>query len=186
MIRFELIFVILAGIFLGTLILNEKETNMSTSETLVVSQLGINAVSIANSYIQRISNPALAFDDSLVANAVQPNAADMVSKLSILSLYLGRDAGETSQSQFNDVDDWNNLDTMVTIDNVGSFHVLCYVSYWDPIASAKVSTRQWYKLVEVAVADTVPNSPATHFFQFNDQRAEIREQFVVSYYKFLR
>ena len=92
MIRFEMIFVILAGIFLGTLILNENSTNMTTSETLVASQLGINAVSIANSYVERATLPSLAFDEAMLTTAAQPNSIDSAAKILLLTTILGREA----------------------------------------------------------------------------------------------
>jgi hypothetical protein len=183
-----MIFVILAGVFLGTLILNENRSNMSTSDTLVDSQLGINAVSIANSYIERISTPSLAFDEYLLSNAVQPSSTDSLAKLSLLTVVPGRESGETSQSLYDDVDDFNGLDTMVTVSRVGSFHVLCRVEYYDPATGSVpgVGNNTWYKRATVMVTDTVPGSTYHNFKFKDDQKSEIRRQLVVSYFKFLQ
>ncbi len=185
MIRFEMIFVILAGVFLGTLILNENTTNMSTSETLVVSQFGINATSIANSYLDRISSPTLAFDEYLLGAAAQPNRVDSLAKLGFLTTILGRETGEVAQSLYDDVDDFNGLDTMVVVTGVGNFRVRCAVRYYDPVAGAPVFTPTWYKLVQVTVCDTVPGTN-THHFQFDGLRADLVERTVISYFKFLQ
>jgi hypothetical protein len=184
MIRFEMVFVILAGIFLGTLILNENTTNMSTSETLVVSQLGINATAIANAYLDRISSPSLAFDEYLLSTAAQPNRADSTAKLALLTTIMGKEVGEVSQSLYDDVDDFNGLDTMVIVSGVGDFRVRCAVRYFDPVAGVPVFTPTWFKLVQVTVCDTIPGS-AIHMFQFDGQRADLMERTVISYFKFL-
>lgn len=185
MIRFEMIFVILAGVFLGTLILNENTTNMSTSETLVVSQLGINATSIANAYLDRISSPTLAFDEYLLSAAAQPNRTDSTAKLALLTTILGREAGEVAQTLYDDADDFNGLDTMVVVSGVGNFRVRCAVRYFDPVAGTPVFTPTWFKFVQVTVCDTVPGS-TMHAFQFDGQRADLIERTVISYFKFLQ
>jgi hypothetical protein len=185
MIRFEMIFVILAGVFLGTLILNENTTNISTSETLVVSQLGINATSVANAYLDRIASPSLAFDENLLATAAQPNRTDSTAKLALLTTILGRETGEVSQSQFDDVDDFNGLDTMVVLSGVGNFRVRCAVRYFDPAAGAPVFLPTWFKMVQVTVCDTIPGSNV-HMFQFDGRRADLIERSVISYFKFLQ
>ncbi|MEW6510226.1 MAG: hypothetical protein AB1428_04640 [Bacteroidota bacterium] len=185
MIRFEMIFVIVAGVFLGTLILNENTTNMSTSETLTVSQLGINANAVANATIDRITSPALAFDEYLLSNAAKPTSADSAAKLPLLTTIMGRETGEVSQSQYDDVDDFNGLDTMVTVNGVGNFRIRCVVRYYDPPTASAVFSPRWFKLVQVTVCDTVPGS-TTHYFQFDGQRADLTRRCVVSYFKFLQ
>jgi hypothetical protein len=161
MIRFEMIFVILAGIFLGTLILNENTTNMSTSETLIDSQLGLNAVSVANSFVEQISSPSLAYDEYLLSNPPAPTPADSLARLPLLTTLLGHEAGETAQSLYDDVDDF------------------------DPALAVVVTKPRWFKQVTLTVCDTVPGS-TLHYFQFNGQKAEVRKQFLVSYFKFLK
>lgn len=185
MIRFEMIFVILAGIFLGTLILNENTTNMSTSETLIDSQLGLNAVSVANSFVEQISSPALAYDEYLLSNPPAPTPADSLARLPLLTTLLGHEAGETAQSLYDDVDDFNGLDTMIVVTSVGNFRVRCSVRYFDPRLGVVVTTPRWFKQVTLTVCDTVPGS-TLHYFQFNGEKAEIRKQFLVSYFKFLQ
>ena len=183
MIRTEMILMILAGIILGTIILGENSVNETTSQTLVTSQEGISAASIANSYIDKASSAALAFDQYTISNSVSPTQADSISQLAHLSTP-GRDAGETSQSQFNDVDDYNGLDTVVNVADVGNFHVRCDVHYYDPSTDKITSAKTWFKKFTVTVTDTIPGS-TNHQFQFNGQKAEIQKSLILSYYNFL-
>ena len=184
--RFEMIFVILAGIFLGTLILNENRNNASSSDTLLDTQYGINAVSIANSYVEKISNPALAFDEYTISNAAQPTSADSSAKLPLLSSVMVRETGEVYQGQYDDVDDYNGLDTMVVVSGLGNFHVRIAVRYFDPIYLIPSSDHQWAKEVTVTVTDTVPGSPNLHYLQFNGVQSSVMKKFMVGYFKFLQ
>lgn len=183
MIRSEMILLILAGMLLGAIILGESSVNETTSDTLVTSQEGINAVSIANSFIDKASSAAIAFDQYTISNSVNPTQADSSNQLVHLST-LGPDAGETTQSKFNDVDDFNGLDTIVAVADVGSFHVHCAVNYYDPATGNITIAKTWSKMFTVTVTDTIPGS-GTHYLQFNGQRAEIKKTLILSYYNFL-
>ena len=183
MIRAEMILLILAGIILGAIMLGENSANETTSDTLVTSQEGINAVSIANSYVDKVSSASIAFDQWTIANSVAPTSADSAAELSNLTA-LHPDAGETYQNQFNDVDDFNGLDTIVTVADVGNFHVHCDVQYYDPATDNVTSAKTWFKRFTVTVTDTIPGS-SMHLFQFNGQMAQIKKSVILSYYKFL-
>jgi hypothetical protein len=185
MIRFEMIFVIIAGIFLGTLILQENTTTLTTSDDLSLTQEGLDALSIANYYIDRMTSPSLAFDNYLVSNAVSPTD-DPAAKLSLLGS-IGRESGETYQKSFNDVDDWNGVDTMVTVLDAGFFHVRCTVSYCDSQGHPTLS-HKWTKLASVTVTDTVPGNPTASQMLIpggGGQKMTIRKSAIVSYFKFL-
>jgi hypothetical protein len=184
--RFEMIFVILAGVFLGTLILNENRNNLNAADTLYDTQYGINAVSIANSYVEKISNPLLAFDEYLISNAAQPTGADSIAKLPLLSSVMVRESGEYYQYQYDDVDDYNGLDTMVVVSGLGNFHVRISVRYFDPVYLVPVTDHQWCKQVTITVTDTIPQTPSRHYLQFNGIQSAVTKQFIVSYYKFLQ
>ena len=183
MIRAEMLLLILGGVILGAIILSEGSANQTTSDTLVTSQQGINAVSIANSFINKASSASLAFDQYTISNSVSPTPADSVAQLSNLSVPRP-DAGETYQNQFNDIDDFNGLDTIVTVADVGSFHVHCDVNYYDPSTDNITLAKTWFKRFTVTVTDTIPGT-STHLLQFNGQQAEIKKSLILGYYKFL-
>jgi len=182
--RFEMMYLILAGIILGSLIIGENGANETTAETLTTSQLGLNAVAIANSFIERATSTTLAFDEYTIGNPVRPNQSDSTGGLDKLSTP-GRDAGEMSQALYDDVDDFNGMDTMITVSSIGNFHVHTSVTYYDPAAGSPTLTKTWFKQFVVSVADTVPGS-TTHNFQFNGQQARIQKNVILSYYKFLQ
>lgn len=187
MIRFEMIFLIFAGALLATLMLTENSGNMGTEETILTSKVGLNAISIANSYVERVTSPALYFDEYTVTHAVQPrpaSPADSAALLANLSSVLGPESGETTPGKFEDVDDYNNYDDTVGVAGVGLFHVVCAVRYYDPDQDTVAATRTWYKIVTIAVTDTVPGSD-THYLQIQGAQVAIRRSVVVSYYNFL-
>jgi hypothetical protein len=115
---------------------------------------------------------------------VRPNQSDSTGALQHLSTP-GRDAGETSQALFDDVDDFDGLDTMITVSSIGSFHVHMNVTYYDPAAGSPTLSKTWFKQFVVSVTDTVPGS-TMHNFQFNGQQAHIQKNVILSYYKFLQ
>jgi hypothetical protein len=187
MVRFEMIFLIFAGALLATLMLTENSGNMSTEETVLTSKIGLNAISVANSFIEKVTSSALYFDEYTVTHAVQPrptSPTDSAALLANLSATLGPEPGESSPTMFEDVDDYNNYSDTVGVEGVGIFHVVCKVRYYDPSGDTTTSTRTWYKLITVAVTDTVPGSDV-HFLQIQGEQVAIRRSVVVSYYNFL-
>jgi hypothetical protein len=187
MVRFEMMFLIFAGVLLSILILTENTGNMSTDETILTSKTGLNAISVANSYVEKVTGNSLYFDEYTRTHSVQPrptSPSDSAALLANLSSALGRDPGETSIGTFDDVDDFNNYNDTVTVPGVGLFHVICRVQYYDPSADTTTSQKTWYKLFTVAVTDTVPGSD-THYLQIQGQQLAIRRSVVLSYYNFL-
>jgi hypothetical protein len=178
---------IFAGGLLGLLTLSQNAGNLSSFETISATKIGLNAVSTANSYIERATRPNLGFDDYTVGNAVQPRAilgTDSLSKLALLSTTLGREAGETAQSLYDDVDDYNGLDTMIVVEGLCNFHVVCSVRYYNPVTNTTTSLRTWFKQVTVTVTDTIPGT-MRHQFQFNGTPAVITRSAVIGYYHFI-
>ena len=187
MIRFEMMFLIFAGALLATLMLTENTGNMSTEETVLTSKIGLNAISVANSFIERVTSNTLYFDEFTRSNSVQPrptSPTDSAALLANLSSPLGPDAGETSPGTFEDVDDYNNYNDTVMVAGVGVFHVICSVKYYDPSLDSTTSSKTWFKIFTVAVTDTIPGSES-HYLQIQGQQIAIRRSVIVSYYNFL-
>jgi hypothetical protein len=187
MVRFEMMFLIFAGTLLAMLILTENAGNMSTEETILTSKIGLNAISVANSFVEKVTGNSLYFDEYTRAHSVQPrptNPSDSAALLGNLSGILGPDPGESSIGTFDDVDDFNNFNDTVSVAGVGLFHVLCAVQYYDPAAFTPVSSKTWYKIFTVTVTDTVPGSDR-HYLQIQGQQIAIRRSVILSYYNFL-
>lgn len=187
MIRMEQIFLIFAGVLLAFLALTQNKGNLMSVETTTTTKVGLTCISIANSYVEKVSRFALAFDDYTVANAAQPRmvvSTDSSMKLSSLSSTLGPESGETSQKLYDDIDDYNGLDTMVVVVGVGNFHVVCSINYFDPAANATTASKTWFKQFCVTVTDTIPES-TKHLFQFNGVQGTIQRKAVIGYYHFI-
>jgi hypothetical protein len=187
MIRSEMMFLIIAGTLLSILMLTENSGNMSTEETILTSKLGLNAISIANSFIEKVTSNSLYFDEYTRTHSVEPRSArpaDSTALLDNLSSVLGPDAGESAIQKFNDVDDFNNYDDTVGVAGVGLFHVQCSVSYYDPTADTASTNKTWFKIFTVSVTDTVPGS-SVHHFQIQGDQASIHKTVILSYYTFL-
>jgi len=187
MVRFELMFLIFAGMLFSMLILTENAGNMSTEDTILTSKIGLNAVSVANSFIEKVTGNSLYFDEYTRDHAIQPrpvSPSDSAALLGNLSSVLGRDPGEASLGTFDDVDDFNNYDDTASVAGVGLFHILCRVQYYDPSTNTSTSSKTWYKIFTVSVTDTVPGSDI-HYLQIQGQQIAIRRSVILSYYNFL-
>jgi len=187
LVRFEMMFLIFAGVLLSILILTENTGNISSDETILTSKTGLNAISVANSYIEKVTSSSIYFDEFTRTHSVQPRPAspsDSAALLASLSSTLGPDYGETSINTFDDVDDFNNYNDTVSVAGVGLFHVICTVQYYDPSADTTTSSKTWYKLFTVAVTDTVPGSDI-HYLQVQGRQVAIHRSVVLSYYNFL-
>jgi len=182
-----MLFLIIAGVLLATLIVTENEGNRSTEETVLTSKIGLNAVSIANSYLEKVTSSSLYFDEYTRSHSAQPrptNPSDSALVLASLSTTLGPDAGETSPAIFDDVDDYNGYSDTVGVQGVGEFHVLCSVQYYDPLGDTATPSKTWYKIFSVAVTDTVPGTDI-HYLQIQGQQIAIRRSVILSYFNFL-
>jgi len=187
MVRFEMIFLIIAGVLLSFLILTENTGNISSEETILTSKIGLNAISVANSFTEKVTSNSLYFDEYTRTHSVQPSPTspfDSAALLANLSGILGPEPGETLIGTFDDVDDFNRFNDTVSVAGVGLFHVVCSVQYYDPSADTTTSVKTWYKLFTVAVTDTVPGSDI-HYLQVQGQQVSIRRSVVLSYYNFL-
>jgi len=184
MVKFEMMLLILAGLLLNRIMLSEKAVDMTNQENVLAVRLGVAAVAVADSYIDRVTGSALSFDEFTTSNGVEPLGSDSLAILPSLSTSLGRDAGEVSESQFDDIDDYNGLDTMVTVQDIGNFRVRCTLRYFDPIADSTTTSKTWCKQFSVSVTDTIPGSTKSYFV-FNGTKAEVKKTVVLSYHRFL-
>lgn len=187
MVRFEMMFLIFAGVLLAMLILTENAGNMSSDETILTSKIGLNAISVANSYIEKATSNSLYFDEYTRTHSVQPrptSPSDSAALLANLTGTPGRDPGETSIGTFDDIDDFNGYNDTVSVAGVGLFHVICSVQFYNPSTDTTSSLKTWYKLFTVSVTDTIPGSE-NHYLQIQGQQVAIRRSVVVSYYNFL-
>jgi len=123
------------------------------------TELGIYAISLATSYIQKAS--ALAYDENAIGKGM---ALANLPPGSVLSSNLGVESGEVQNDDatFDDFDDYNGFSRDTLIPNVDSFHVRAKVYYirQDPPYD-KVEYPTWLKRMEIEVSSTISRSVFT-------------------------
>jgi hypothetical protein len=155
-----------ALILMGTTIITINRMYNRQGDVLHQTEIGVYAVSLATSLLEEASGQN--FDEATVNDAV--------TSTSSLSNTLGPESGEKtspdSTVHFDDFDDYNNLIMGFRIQGVDSFTVKANVYYInDSDPSTPVSTRTWFKRMDVSVsgsasADTVKMSYIFSYFNF--------------------
>ena len=140
-----------AILLLSFLILRVNSTQLHTEEEMVNSKFGLVAISIGTSVIEEANKKA--FDENTFnAFCSSPN---------MLSNTMGPEKLEVDPN-FNDFDDYNNLDRDISIPNdTNSVHIHCAVSYINPSQpDIDITTKTFNKKITVYVsskymADTI-------------------------------
>lgn len=148
-------FLVIGGFFLlGLLILNINKAESISSGEIYNNEAVITGTGMGESMINQIMSKA--FDQKTV-NAV-------ISKVNNLTPpeKLGKDPGEVTPDQFNDVDDYNNYFNIESIKPLGDFAVrvkVYYVSYKFPDIKSIVST--FLKRIDVTVTNPLLSDKLT-------------------------
>ena len=160
---------IAAMMLLSILILRVNNTFLTTGSVLVDSKFGIIATSLATSQLEKINT--LAFDNYTASNSTH-NLSDLTSPGS-----LGPESGETADSLYNDIDDYNGwyknvpvvIDSSKPAENFRISCQVCYVNPTNPDGYSNVAT--WNKKIKVTVSnqfmpDTVKMSTIYSYWVF--------------------
>lgn len=137
----------IAGILLlSNLILNVHRANTERMIATYTSESVINASGLAQSIIDEIQTKA--FDENTITTAV--------SKTELLTPVknLGPETGEVKNTDFDDIDDYNNYTTKITLDRMGDFDLkvkIFYINTSNPYNKSSSST--FSKHVEVLVTN---------------------------------
>lgn len=141
-----------ALVLLGTTVLTVKNNNLQTGTILAQTELGIYAVSLATSYMEKAAG--LDFDENTTGSQT-------VSSTAQLSTTMGIDAGEVANvdSTFDDFDDYNGFNYVDTTaaQTVGVFRVQAQVSYVDN-NFLKTSTPSFCKRMDLVVIPSADRS----------------------------
>lgn len=86
---------------------------------------------------------------------------------------LGPDSGENQRSQFNDFDDYNGWEEIMTTSH-GDFSVRVEVFYVDPITFEQTFTRSTFKKIEVTVE--------SEYLRSGGEPRQYRLEFIRNYY----
>jgi len=135
---------LLAMVLLSFLILRVNNMFLQTNTTLYTTKFEVLGYSLAQSMLQEIER--LSFDQNTVSAAI--------SDSSNLSSTLGPETGETNDSLFNDIDDYNNFTRSDTVpDHNGIvFNLRCKVEYVLPTTpDVATSSKTWQKRITIFV-----------------------------------
>ncbi len=142
-------FLVIGGLFLlGILILNINNSKSMKSDIVYNNEALITGTGAGQTLIDQIMNKA--FDQKTVSGPVA-NATLLTSASN-----LGKDTGENNSSQFNDIDDYDNYSTVLTLGRLGNFNVsvkVYYVSYNYP--DTKSSMQTFLKRIDVTVTNSL-------------------------------
>jgi hypothetical protein len=111
---------------------------------IYTSESVIDASGLAQSIIDVIQSKA--FDENTITDAVEQldslTAADK----------LGPESGEYKHTEFDDIDDYNNYSTTVSLDRMGDFDINVNVFYVETLnPQTKSSTATYSKKIELSI-----------------------------------
>lgn len=167
----QMVLTIMAIVLLGTTILSVNSSSLNQGTILRQTELGIYAVSLASSYIQRAA--ALDFDEKTVNGLLSitvpmPQPPNIPSTTLTAPASLGPEPGtpgttvgvyETKNfdNTYDDFDDYNTFVKDTNISDVDKFHVhadVYYISQTAPFTKVTANTT-WLKQMDIYVNNTV-------------------------------
>ena len=131
-------------ILLSNLILNVHKANTGRMLATYTSESVIDASGLAQSIIDMIQSKA--FDENTTTDAAW--GLDQLTTVNTL----GPEAGEYKHTGFDDIDDYNNYSTTVSLDRMGDFDInvnVYYVGTLNP--QIKSSTSTYSKKIELSI-----------------------------------
>ncbi len=138
-------FLAIAGvILLSNLILNVHKANTERMIATYTSESVINASGLAQSIIDMIQSKA--FDENTTEAAVW-----QLDSLTA-AINLGPESGENMHTEFDDIDDYNNYSTTVSLDRMGDFDInvnVFYVNTLNPQIKSSITT--YSKKIELSI-----------------------------------
>ena len=131
-------------ILLSNLILNVHKANTERMIATYTSESVIDASGLAQSIIDMIQSKA--FDENTTEAAVW-----QLDSLTA-AIKLGPESGEYKHTEFDDIDDYNNYSTTVSLDRMGDFDInvnVFYVSTLNPQVKSSIPT--YSKKIELSI-----------------------------------
>jgi hypothetical protein len=147
----------IAAIFLLQLLLmNANKHNIERMQLKNTNTAVIAASSVAQSMIEEIQQKA--FDENTVSKSVL-NDADLTDLSN-----LGTDTGELSNTQFDDIDDYNGYVTEDSLENIGKFQVSVEVNYRINMHTDQLSIKpSFVKLISISVDNFSLSKPLKYY-----------------------
>jgi hypothetical protein len=142
----QMILSIAGFVLLGNLIINVHKANTERMLTSYTNEAVINASGLAQSIFDEIQMKA--FDEKTVNQAV--SSTDSLTTAN----NLGPETGEIFNTDFDDVDDYNNRNTTVTLDRMGDFSIKVSISYVNNLnPQVKSGTPTFAKHIQVQLVN---------------------------------
>jgi hypothetical protein len=140
----HMLLTIAGAILLSNLVLNVHRANTERMVTTYTSESVIDASGLAQSIIDMIQSKA--FDENTTTAAVwQVDSLTAANKL-------GPEPGESKHIEFDDIDDYNNYSTTVSLGSIGDFDIdvnVFYVSILNPDIKSNIVT--YSKRIELSI-----------------------------------
>ena len=140
-------YITIAGlILLSNLILNVHKANTERMLATYTSESVIDASGLAQSIIDMIQSKA--FDENTTTDAAW--GLDQLT----MAKKLGPDVAEHKHTDFDDIDDYDNYNTTVTLDRMGDFDINVNVYYVAKlIPQVKSSIPTYTKKIELSIVN---------------------------------
>jgi hypothetical protein len=176
----------LAVVLLGTTILSVNRNSLNQGTILRQTELGIYAVSLATSYIQKASS--LDFDEKTVGGLIyitvpMPQPPSIPTNCLKPPDSLGTDAGEnkTEDDTFDDFDDYKGYSRDTLITGVDQFRVSTDVYYVNnrPPYTKVTANRTWLKQMDIKVSNSIDRKTYTG----QTGTDTIRLSYIMGFYK---
>lgn len=138
---------IMALMLMGRLILTINTTMLDSGFTKDMAEYRITATSLGTSFLEY--SEGLAFDQATADTFLTSSQLGLLTA----AASLGPDAGETTSSLFNDIDDYNNYVKIDTVTNSAIFKTRGKIEYLSVVGSTMSATtiRTWNKLLTVYI-----------------------------------
>lgn len=164
-----------ALILMGTTIITINRMYSRQGQILQQTEIGIYAISLATSLIEEAAGQN--FDEATVNDVVTSTTS--LTSASLLRPESDETTTPASTTNFDDFDDYNGLILGVKIAGVDSFVIKSRVYYVkDSNPSINISTRTWFKRMDVSVYNTSRGDTAS------EGADTIKVSFIFSYFNF--
>jgi hypothetical protein len=185
----QMLLTIMALVLFGTTIITVNHNSLTQGTILRQTELGIYAVSLATSYIQRASE--LDFDSSTVGglvyiNVPMPQPPYIPAGVLTAPSHLGPDKNNTANvdTSYDDFDDYNGFVRDTNFTDVAKFHVTASVYYINQTGANQfqktTANTTWLKRMDINVNDAIDRGVYSGETAGTDT---IKMSYILSFYK---
>jgi hypothetical protein len=185
----QMMLTIMALVLLGTTILTVNQNSLNQGTILRQTELGIYAVSLATSYIQRAAE--LDFDSTTIGGLVyivvpMPQPPNIPAGVLTAPSHLGPDKTNIANvdTTYDDFDDYNGFVRDTNFTDVAKFHVSASVYYINQTGASQfqktTANTTWLKQMDIKVNDAINRGAYSGETAGTDT---IKMSYIMSFYK---